>query len=137
MNHPKDFNNSELEALVVAAGLNMETTHIIRNEFKEYFPETTTFVYHVVATEDGDENICICELGVTINRNGNFVADFAGCPLFESNDMSAINDVFKEGATRLGDDFDPLDLKGIPDTEFLSIAPLDIADIFDTTDEES
>ena len=116
MNHPKDFNNSELEALCVAAGLNMETTHIIRNEFKAYYPDTTTFVYHVVATEDDDPNICICELGVTINENGNFVADFAGCPLFESNDISAINDVFKEGAVRLANDFNP-----IPPTEYLSI----------------
>ena len=125
MNHPKDFNNSELEALCVAAGLNMETTHIIRNTFVEYFPETTTFVYHVVASEDDDTNICICELGVTINENGNFVADFAGTPLFESNDMSAINDVFKEGAVRFNDAFDPMELDGIPSClDFEDIHPI-------------
>ena len=127
----KNLTTKELDILCNDAGLDMETTHILRARFVKFVPDSPSdcaeWIYQIVASEDGDNNICICELSVTVGGNGDLGADFAGCPLFESNDMNAINDVFNEGSvSRLGDDFDPMDLEGIPfiaipDTEFLKI----------------
>ena len=124
----KNLSTKELDIICNDGGIDMETTHLLRARFIRYIPDSPTtgpeWLYQVVASEDGDNNICICELSVIFDENGDLAADFAGCPLFESNDMNAINDVWAEGtAVRLKDDFNPLDLVGIPmpDTEFLSI----------------
>ena len=125
----KNLSTNKLDILCNDAGLDMESTTLLIARFIKF--DGAGWIYQVVASEDGDSNICICELSVTVDANGDFGADFAGTPLFESNDMEAIQDAWREGpVVRLGDDFDPLDLKGIPTledvcpippTEFLSI----------------
>lgn len=102
----KNLSTNDLDILCNDAGLDMESTTLLIARFIKYIPDTPSegaeWLYQVVATEEGDSNICICELSVHIDGNGDFGADFAGAPLFESNDMSAINDVWKEGpAVRL------------------------------------
>jgi len=116
----KNLSTKELDILCNDAGLDMENTHILRARFVEFSTDCAKWLYQVVASDDGDNGICICELAVHIDSNGDLGADFAGTPLFESNDMEAVNDVFNEGAVRLDKDFNPLDLVGIP-----SINPLD------------
>jgi len=103
----KDLNTSNLESLCNNAGIDMEGTNLLQAKFIKF--DNMEYIYQVVASEDGDDNICICELSVTIDSDGDLSADFAGCPLFESNDMSAITDVWNEGpAVRLDDEFNPI-----------------------------
>jgi len=110
MNKLDNLNTIEMRELCENAGLDMSDVTLAKIKFVKYVCETHSFIYNAIVFADGEDLICICEMEVCLDSNSEIIADFAGTPLFESNDISAISDVWKEGPVRLNEDFNPVEI---------------------------